>query len=401
MPPFDVAKFAMKSASPALEALARLYEKSKAGRTGLGELDFQPKFEDVLREAGSTEGDARELADRELRALDGELLTLEFAHRRTRNDIFKVRLPLASEAALYRRLGRPSPVEMRARWSALFQEAAHWPVPEPIAEDWQSFCQRSATNAVRWQGMGGFRREELEAGRELLSLVTRLLAWSQRDHFVRVVSCRVCGDSKRLERQRGALERLLAEATSGRIASFAALGILETPRHVLVAGPLRLRFADHTLDLSQLRDGASLSELDIERAEVECAAARCVTVENKTSFHQRAVLHPGDLHIHTSYPGAATLALLRKLPRTIEFLHSGDTDPAGYDILRDLRQSTGLSIRSIGMKADSNAAGPPLTPEEIRLLQNLLVDPLLLEERPSLQALFDSKCRGAFEQEHR
>ncbi len=391
----------MKTQGRVLDALARLYERSNAGRTGLGELDFQPKFEDVLEEAGCTEGDARELAERELRALGGDLLTLEFAHRRTPNDVFKVRLPLANEAALYRRLGRPSPTEMRAKWAALFQEATNWPVPEAWAGEWKSFCLRGASNAVHWQSMGDFRREELEAGRELLNLVTKLLAWSHRDHFIRAVSCRLCGDSKRLERRRGIFERLLAEATNGRIASFAALGILDTPKHVLVAGPLRLRFADYTLDLGQLRDGASLSEADLERAEVECAAARCVTVENKTSFHQRAVQHPGDLHLHTSYPGAATLALLRKLPRTMEFLHSGDTDPAGFDILRDLRQSTGLSIRSIGMNATPVATGPPLTPEEIKLLQNLIDDPLMSDERSLLRAMLDSKRKGAFEQEHR
>jgi hypothetical protein len=391
----------VKAASRVLEALARLYEKSKAGRTGLGELDFQPKFEDVLIAAGCTEGDARELADRELRTLDGDLLTLEFAHQRTRNDIFKIRLPLGKEAALYKRLGRPSPTEMRAKWSALFYEAVNWPVPEHLCDDWKNFCLRCSVHAVHWEYMSSFRREELEVGRDLLNLITKLLAWPQRDHFVRAVSCRLCGDSKRLERQRGVLERLLAEATNGRIASFAALGILDTPRHVLVAGPLRLRFADHTLDLGPLRDGASLSEADLERADIECSATRCVTVENKTSFHQRAVQHPDDLHLHTSYPGAATLALLRKLPRTMEFLHSGDTDPAGFDILRDLRQSTGLPFRSLAMDVASSDVGPALTAEEITLLQNMLVNPLMHPERQALECLMNSKRKGAFEQEHR
>lgn len=391
----------MKAPSRVLEALARLYEKSKAGRTGLGELDFQPTFEDVLREAGCTEGDARELADRELRALDGDLLTLEFAHRRTRNDIFKVHLPLANEAALYRRLGRPSPTEMRAKWAALFHEAVNWPVPEHLCDDWKSFCLRRSVQAVHWENMNGFRREELEAGRDLLHLVTKLLAWSQRDHFVRAVSCRLCGDSKCLERQRGVLERLLTEATNGRIASFAALGILDTPKHVLVAGPLRLRFADEVQDIRHHgADGTSVSESVIKRAEIECAAARCVTVENKTSFHQRAFQHPGDLHLHTSYPGAATLALLRKLPRTMEFLHSGDTDPAGFDILRDLRESTGRPIRSLAMDAAPADVGPALTAEEITLLQNLLADPLMRDEQAALEILLTRKRKGAFEQEH-
>ena len=391
----------MKAASRVLEALARLYEKSQAGRTGQGALVFQPTLEELLREAGCAKSDARDLAERELRALDGTLLQLEFAHPRDRSDIFKVRLPLQNEAELYRRLDRPSPTEMRARWSALFHDAAESPVPEAFAGEWKSFCQRRAAAAVHWEKMGEFRREELEAGHELLQLIVRLIAWTKRDQFIRVVSCYICSDSKRLERQRGIMERLLAEATSGRIANFAALGILETPKHVLVAGPLRLRFADHTLDLSQLRDGASLSEADIERAEIECLATRCVMVENKTSFHQRAVQHPADLHLHTSYPGAATLALLRKLPRAMEFLHSGDADPAGFDILRDLRESTGLPIRSLDMDFVERTGSPALTTEETTLLEKLIDDPLLREERPALQAILTSKCKGAFEQENR
>jgi len=384
-----------------LEALARLYEKSKAGRTGLGELDFQPKFQDLMKEAGCTESDAYELAERELRSLHGSLVELEFAHPRDHSDIFKVRLPLANEAPLYRRLGRSSPTEMRAIWSALFREAMSWPLPEKFCADWKSFCLRHSAQAVHWENMSGFRRDELAAGRDLLNLMTRLLSWSQPDHFVRAVSCRLCGQSKRLEQQRGVLESLLSEVTNGHFASFAALGILDTPKHVLVAGPLRLRFTDHRLDLGPLRDGASLSEADLDRAEIECAATRCVTVENKTSFHQRVVQHSDELHLHTSYPGAATLALLRKLPRTMEFLHSGDTDPAGFDILRDLRQSTGLPFRSLAMDVAPSDVGPALTAEEITLLQNMLADPLMHPERQALECLMNSKRKGAFEQEHR
>lgn len=392
----------MSAANRVLEALARLYEKSRAGRTGLGELDFQPKFEEVLKEAGCAEGDGRELADRELRALDGELLTLEFAHQRIRSDIFKVRLSLANEAALYGRLGRPSPTEMRTRWTALFQEAAGWPVPDSFADDWKRFCQSRAINAVQWQSMGDFRRAELEAGRELLNFVAKLLSWQQRDHFVRAVSCRICGKSKRLEQQRSLLESLLSEATNGRIANYAALGILDTPKHVLVAGPLRLHFSDEVQDIRHHgADGTSVSESVIARASIECHAVRCVTVENKTSFHQRAIQCPDEIHIHTSYPGAATLALLRKLPNTLEFLHSGDTDPAGFDILRDLRQSTGLPIRSLGMDTAPADDGPALTPEEIALVQTLIDDPLMCSELSALRTLLTNKRKGAFEQEHR
>ena len=390
----------MKSA--VLEALALCYEESKTGQTGAGVRDVQPTLESLLTAADCSEGDARELAERQLQeaAVLG-LLRLEPAHSRDRRHTHKVRLSPANEAPFYRYLGRPSPTEIRAQWAALFQEAGGWNVAPEFAESWKSFCQSRAASALTWQDMKEFRRAESEAGRETLQLVTRLLGWREPEQFVRLASCRLCGDSKRLERQRGTLEKLLIAASAGRIRTFANINILETPRHVLVAGPLRLRFDDHTVDLSQLRDGAAISETDVERAAIECAAARCITVENKTSFHQHALQNPGELHLHTSYPNAATLALLRKLPRTLEFLHFGDSDPAGFDILRELRETSGHPVRSEGMDFHPSASGKPLTAEELRLLDKLRIHPLLAAERAALEAMLSSGQKGAFEQEHR
>ena len=249
--------------------------------------------------------------------------------------------------------------------------------------------------------MGEFRRGELDAGREMLRTVARLLAWQERESFVRAASCRICGDSKRLERQRQSLEKLLTEASGGRFRTFFDIGILDTPRHVLVAGPLRLRFENRTLEIADLRDGASISESDIERGTVECDAVRCVTVENKTSFHQRTLRHPKDLHIHTSYPNAATLTLLRKISPTLEFLHFGDADPAGFDILRELRVATKLPFRAVGMDFHPSADSAILTTEEIRLLEKLSREQSLAPERPTLQTLLAAGRKGAFEQEHR
>ena len=394
--------YSSRAATAVLEALARCYEESKVGQTGEGSRDVQPTLEALLAAAGCSEGDARELAERQLREVAAlGLLQLELAHRRDRNHIHKVRLSSANETAFYRHLGRLSPKEVRAQWSALFNEASEWAVGAEFVKPWMAFCQRRETSALVWQDMSEFRRAESDAGRETLQLVARLLCWREPEQFVRVASCRLCGDSKRLERQRATLEKLLGAASGGRIRKFADLRILDTPRHVLVAGPLRLRFADHTTDLSQLRDGAAISEADVERAEIDCATARCVTVENKTSFHQRTLQNPGDLHLLTSYPNAATLTLLRKLPRTLEFLHFGDSDPAGFDILRELREVTGLPIRSCGMEFDSSVSGKPLTAEEIRLLEGLRTNPSLEPERAAIEAMLRCGHKGVFEQENR
>lgn len=391
----------MKISSPVLQGLACCYGRSEAGQTGLGRLDVQPELALLLEQAGCSEGDARELAVRELQeAADIGLITLEPAHSRDRTSIYKVRLSPAQEDSFYAYLGRPSPTTVRKRWSNLFLEACAWSVPSEFAEAWVQFCTSRAAGALHWKKMSEFKRSELSRGHEVLRCVSELLGWREREHFIRAVSCRICGDSKRLDKLRGTLEKLLLDASGGRVRTFADLGILDTPRHVLVAGPLRLRFTDHTIDLRRLRDGASLAESDIERSEIECDAVRCITVENKTSFHQRTLQHPQDLHIHTSYPNAATLVLLQKLNRNIEFLHSGDADPAGFDILRELREATKLPFRSVGMEVRPDGKSASLTHEEIRLLERLSSDPSLAPERSTLRALLAYGRKGAFEQEH-
>jgi hypothetical protein len=392
----------MKIRSLVLEALARCYEDSQAGQTGIGTIDIQPGLQELLAQAGCNEGDAYELALRELReAAVAGLLTLEPAHKRARADIHKVRLSPEKEEAFYAYLDRPSPTAIRRRWSDLFREAMTWPAPEDFPQPWTAFCESRAAGALCWKNMAEFRRSELVEGREMLRIVSRLLDWSEPEHFIRAASCRICGDSKRLERQRRPLEKLLKEASGGRIQKFGDLRILDMPRHVLVAGPLQLRLADHTLDFRQWRDGLSVSESDLDRSDLQCGAFRCVTVENKTTFHQRTLLNPQDLHIHTSYPNAAALMLLRKLPPNLDFLHLGDSDPAGFDILRELREASKLPFRSLGMEFQASAQGKMLTPEEVQLLETLSCSPWLRPERPALQALLTAGHKGAFEQEHR
>jgi hypothetical protein len=90
---------------------------------------------------------------------------------------------------------------------------------------------------------------------------------------------------------------------------------------------------------------------DIQRAdEVATIARRCLTVENETSFEELAKLRSGELLVQTSYPGSGTLALVHRLPVTMEFWHFGDSDEAGFDILRVLRDKSGRDIESLHME---------------------------------------------------
>jgi hypothetical protein len=349
--------------SPALKALALLYNRSLAGRKGSGQLDFQPELKAVLRSAESEDGDARAQALHDLKAAEADgLLELE-RHRRDPDIIIKVRVPLANESALFARIGEPSPTQRRQALANQFAKAAALDLPDEWRAGWVSFCERKAQAALSGDEIAPFERDDSATNEEMLSLAAKLLTW-RGESLIRFASCVLCGNSKRLEelagmdkegelrgKLRGKLGRLLEDITSGKIRTLDDLGIIPNPRFVLLSGPLKLRLDGQWLDLGRLRGAVRLASEDIERAEeIATTAHRCLTIENETSFHELAKLQSGELLIQTSYPGSGTLKLLGRLPADVEFWHFGDSDEAGFDILRVLREKSGRDFRPLHMQ---------------------------------------------------
>jgi hypothetical protein len=391
----------MKVRSPVLLKLAEWYEDSAAGRHGGGKIDVQPSVEELLSAAGCGEGEPRELAEREIRAAQAVgLLTLVPIHRRDPNNIAKVRLSPANEQAFFDYIGLLSPTARRAEWAALFREAATWLVPKRFADSWGSFCASRAKAAMGWRGMKPFERDDLAGGRELVALLPRLLAWEGR-HLVRWASSLICGHSKFLERRQKTIESLLAEATAGRAPTYESLGILPVPPGVTFHGPLRLRIGSEWRDFRDLHGPTTLSGADVERiTDCQCEAQRCLTVENATPFRSLAALDSGELLIHTSYPNEATLGLLARLkamPSPPVFWHFGDTDPSGFHILADLRERSGIDVRSFHMRFRSAAVVTPLTSRERALMADLLSR--MPMESATLEAMLAAGHKGDFEQE--
>jgi hypothetical protein len=343
--------------------LAQLFARSQAGRKGRGRIDFQPELKAVLRAADSEDGEAREQALKDLRDADAAgLLKLE-RHRRDPSIILKVRVPLANEAALFARVSEASPTHRRRALANQFEQAATVELTAEWRAAWKNFCEGKALAAAFGGDIAPFDRDNLPANAELLALLPKLLAW-RGESLVRFASCVLCDNSKQLEalaaiekdgelrgKLRGKLGRLLEDLTGGKIKTLDELGIMPNPRFVLLSGPLRLRLDGEWLDLGRLHGAFRLSQEDIERAEeITTIARRCLTVENETSFHELAKLHSGELLVQTSYPGSGTLALLRRLPATLEFWHFGDSDAAGFDILCDLRVKSGRVFQALQMQ---------------------------------------------------
>jgi hypothetical protein len=331
------------------------------------------------------------------------VLSLQPIHRRDTRHFAKVRLSPANEREFYDWIGRESPTARRAGWTALFREAATWSVPERWCVSWGKFCERRAEGAKKWRAMEPFRVNQMVRGRRMLKFTVRLLAW-QGERLVRYASYDITGDSKRLERWQGSLQLLLSEATGGEVRSFEKHGLLPMPRVATFHGPLRLwTNGNLALDASQLADASASSAEDIASASrIETPATRCLIVENKAPFLELARLQSGTLLVWSSFPNAATVALLRRLHAAqpaLEFFHHGDTDAAGFDILCDLRQQTSIPLASHHMHYTADADSVELTNDERARLTRLLKDPRMSAEHADIAALLASGRKGNFEQE--
>jgi hypothetical protein len=394
----------MKLRTPVLLTLAELYEDSAAGCHGSGKLDVQPGYEALLAAAGCAEGERRELAEDELRtAAAAGVIRLEPIHRRDPRHFSKVRLSPAKEREFYNWIGRESPTARREKWAVLFREAATWQVPERWRPGWAEFCARRAESARHWQEMEPFRVTQWARGKLMLELTARLLAFQSR-RYVDYVSYDLTSDSKRLEKWQGSLETLLGQVTGGAVCDFESHGLLPMPRAATLHGPLRLwSGTDLALDAAQLADAATLSVEDaVQASRIETDATRCLIIENKAPFLEIARHRSGVLLVWSSFPNDATVALLKRLYAThpaLKFYHHGDTDPAGFGILRNLRKKTDIPIRAHHMRHTADAASVPLTPNEIERLNTLLRDPHMAAEHAAIAALLASGRKGNFEQE--
>jgi hypothetical protein len=348
-----------------LSSLAQRYERARAGRTGASSRDVLIPLEPLLQEAGCSEGEERASAERQLRELEkARVLKLEPVHKKDRLRIGNVRLSRENEAGFYQQLGLPSPTDVRAALAEQFALAEKAEVPERWRAAWQQWCERMRTTALAGGSVQPFDRQPTSENTQLLEILAKLLAW-QGESLVRFASCVLCRDSKRLEtlgameregefsgRLRGKLGRVLSDITDGAVQTLDDLGIIPNPRFALVHGPLRLLLDGDWLDVGRFQGPVRISQTDIERAqEITTTALRCLTVENETSFHELAKVQSGELLVHTSYPGSGTVAFLRRLPPNLEFWHFGDSDEAGFEILRVLREKSRREFRPLHMSA--------------------------------------------------
>ena len=380
-----------------LQIFASIYRGSASARRDAVK-DYVIDYEGFLRSAGLHDGDDRELAERELLVAEDQSHGLFRIDRHPRSGDKQV-LRLArdgGEAWLFSEIGETSPSSEREALARFFQNAISLPVPEQWTMSWEECFSVLSARALAGESVHPFRIDDPVGNESLLKALRGVITW-QGESLIRYASTVICGDSKMLQALEARLRPLLGEITGH--ASLEDFGILPKPRSVTFHGPLVLSHGDAVLDFSSLPAPHTLSGTNLAKAGLLTPAPLCLSVENEDVFHELAKRNPGVLLLLTSFPGSAVLQFLSMLPEKLPLFHFGDTDPAGFDILRDLRMRTGRVVRPFLMQHRSSMAGQPLGREDIQTIERLLTLDLLSDVGQELEAMLREGQKGNFEQE--
>jgi len=381
-----------------LQTLHEQWMSARKRRVTASVRPFRREWEDLLDDAGLKSAEDRHAALREAERMP----QLKLHHLKGRPHIvLKIEVPLESEAWLHAQFGSKAGAEVQ---SAALEIVEHWAAKAHplLPEAWRDLTSRLKAEFAIPRAVEPFRWLETERVNELLSLLFSLTSreWPEGT-LIRDASTQIGQDSKYLEAQQSFIERAL-ELLFGRETPLEALGIQTSNSVLHYCGPLVLHFVDHAKVLD-LRFESTLSIAELERAtHITTTAQRLLTVENrKTTFLQlaRADEQRSSLIVATSFPTQAVRLLLQKLPPDLPHHHFGDTDPAGWDILRKLREVSRREVQPLHMRWRPAPTSAALTRRDQQIITRLLDDPRMADCREDLQAMLAAGQRGDFEQE--
>lgn len=381
-----------------LQTLHEQWMSARKRRVTASVRSFRREWEDLLDDAGLKSAEDRQSALREVERMP----QLKLHRLKGRPHIvLKIEVPLESEAWLHAQFGSKAGSEVQR---AALEIVEHWATKTHplLPEAWRDLTSRLKTEFSIPRAVEPFRWLEPERVNELLGLLYALTSreWPEGT-LIRDASTQIAQDSKYLEAQQSYIERAL-ELLFGRETPLEALGIQTNNSVLHYCGPLELHFADHSKPLD-LRFESTLSIAELELAtHITTTAHRLLTVENrKTTFLQlaRADEPRSTLIAATSFPTQAVRLLLQKLPPDLPHHHFGDTDPAGWDILRKLREVSGREVKPFHMHWRPVLTSATLTRRDRQIITRLLDDPRMADCHESLQAMLAAGKRGDFEQE--
>ncbi len=384
-----------------LVELHRRWMDTRGGHIAPFQRPFWYDWDELLDKAGLCSSEDQKAAEREARRMPELLLV---PRKRNPRYIDKIKVPVESEPWLHGLFGTVSGAD--ALQQTLNVVRRHAATGHPLLpEMWPSLCATLEAEFCVPHVCGPFPWRKALRVESLLTLLLQLTSreWPEGT-LIRDASTRLGHDSKLLESEQSSLEGALA-LLFGRETPLEALNIQTSNSVLHYSGPLTLHFAQGSPHVSDtLRFESTLSVDDLARAtRITTTAERLLTVENrKTTFRQLARADAGrtTLIVGTSFPTPAVRRLLEKLPPQLPHHHFGDTDPSGWDILRDLREvCPARAVHPFHMHWRMEAGSKSLTSSERKTLQRLLADPRMADCHAELQAMLSAGVKGGYEQE--
>lgn len=254
-----------------------------------------------------------------------------------------------------------------------------------------------------------YYEHDLADYKELLKLTGAVLT-EPEEIFVRNLSIRLFGDSKRVEQLEKRVEALLFQygEFEEKDSVLEECGIVHTPTYVMIKGNGRIRLGAQEIDLSALKGDIALSTESIKELEsVAVQGMRVVTVENLTSFHEYGnredfVIYLGGFHNKIK---REFLTFLYEQNQEKEYRHFGDIDAGGFYILEHLKRKTEIPFTSLYMDAEilcryADCTKPLTNHDRIRLErlekeldQKLQTGTLTEDYRATIRLMLEKGCK--------
>lgn len=207
---------------------------------------------------------------------------------------------------------------------------------------------------------------------------------TKADQYIRDVSVRLFGDSKRIEGIRNKVESILYAYGDfpDRDSILEECGLIRTPTYVSIKGNVKIAIGGQSIDLGVMpADLAFSTETLPGIISVEVYGSRLVTIENLTTFFDYdcgrtdVAIYLGGFHNRTK---RAFLKKVFEENKDIGYYHFGDIDVGGFYIYEHLKKKTGIPFRLMGMDVDTLMSNvdnaKPLTQNDIKRLKKLLCD---------------------------
>ena len=268
-----------------------------------------------------------------------------------RNDVIdQVALEIEALDAIYKNIDRKSrQAEFQELREVLMQYES---CDSPVGNYAKAQLQRLDTNKKL-----EFYTDDISELADVLRVAAYILE-NENEIFIRDLSIRLLGDSKKLKNLQAKIQGLLFKygEFQERESVFEECGIVNNPTYVIVKGQGVLKFQNQSIDLATLKSDIGISTKTIKKLlDVEIVGKRIITIENLTTFYDYSVdedfvIYLGGFHNQVK---ARLLEVIYQHNPDKVYLHFGDIDVGGFYIYQHLCKKTGIPFQIFSMNRDT------------------------------------------------